>query len=565
MKHYIFKLPIETSKEIENLQESINSDIELYCKNNKSIYKSLFKPTTNKGNELLERWTKHFSYNTEFLADSQYLYKEFNENITNNVDNVNDLWNKFKNQENFLVAHNYIDWKSFMWLNNNPLFLQLCSVNTILSPIIIILIPFILLFIPFIILKFKNINITLKNYIVLLKNLFHKHPIGKIFNLKNNTLEQNAYSIFSLILYFFNIYQNIKSSITFVTTMKKIKSELKIIKEFISNGILLEKKLLTLTTKLTTYKKFNQQVEINIKDNEEIIQHIDFVDKPQTYFESFLSMGNFLKSYYYLYDEQKVSISMNYLIDFYGYIDQITGLYKSIKNKDIGKCSFNKKKKIKFNKAYYGLIESSNSVSNSYPLNKNYIITGPNASGKTTLLKTTLINIIISQQIGFGFYKSANIHPYKQIHCYLNIPDTSDRDSLFQAEARRCKSIIDKINDLDDNQKIFCIFDELYSGTNPYEATASAQSFLEFLSNKNNVTFMITTHYLELCKNIRHKKSQNYNMEILNENKKIKYTYKLKKGINEVKGGIIVLKNLNYPKQIIEKTESILANSFSNP
>ena len=115
------------------------------------------------------------------------------------------------------------------------------------------------------------------------------------------------------------------------------------------------------------------------------------------------------------------------------------------------------------------------------------------------------------------------------------------------------------------NYKIFCILDELYSGTNPYEATAAAQSFLEFLSNKNNVTFMITTHYLELCKNIRHKKSQNYNMEILDENKKIIYTYKLKKGINETKGGVNVLKNLNYPKQIIEKTESILANSFSSP
>ena len=522
MKQYIFKLPIETSKDIESLQESINNDIELYSKTNKSIYNSLFKPTTNKGNELLERWTKHFSYNTEFLVDSQHLYKEFNENITNNVDEVNDLWTKFKNQENFLVAYNYIDWKSFMWLNNNPLFLQLCSVNTILSPLFIILIPFILLLIPFFILKFKKIDITLANYIVLLKNLFHKHPIGKLFNLKNNTLEQNAYSIFSLILYFFNIYQNVKSSITFIRNMKKIKFELKMIKEFISNGIHLQKQLLTITNHLNTYTEFNKQLEINIKDNEEIVTHIEFVDKPETYFESFMSMGKFLKAYYYLYDEHTVSISMNYLIDFYGYIDQIIGLHKSIKSKEIGKCTFDNKKKTKFKKAYYGLIDTSNSVSNCYPLNKNYIITGPNASGKTTLLKTTLINVIISQQVGFGFYKSANIRPYKQIHCYLNIPDTSDRDSLFQAEARRCKSIIDKINAIDNNYKIFCIFDELYSGTNPYEATASAQSFLEFLSNKNNVTFMITTHYLELCKNIRHKKSQNYSMEILDENKKIK-------------------------------------------
>lgn len=567
MTQYTFQLPIELSKDIEILPESINTDIELFnSKNTKSIYNVLFNPSTKKGTDLLQRWTKQFSYNTDFLLESQKLYREFSEsnNENNNVDLVNDLWTKFKQQENFLVAYNYIDWKSFLWLNNQPLFLQLNSVSTLLSPLFIVLLPILLLIIPFFILKFKNIRITPLNYIVLLKGLFQKHPIGKIFNLKTNTLEQNTYAIFSLIIYFFNIYQQIKSCITFIKNMKKIKSELKIIKQFIANGVILEKKLLRYTSRLHTYASFNKQLEININDNELVLKHLDFVDKPQTYFQSFMSMGEFLKAYYFLYKEEEVSICMNYLIDFYGYIDQMNGLQRSISNKKIGICKFNKKKKTKFTKAYYGLIHSDNNVLNSYPLNKNYIITGPNASGKTTLLKSTLINIITSQQVGFGFYKSANISPYKQIHCYLNIPDTSDRDSLFQAEARRCKSIIDKITKINDKNKVFCIFDELYSGTNPYEATASAQSFLEFLSNKKNVTFMITTHYLDLCRNIRHKKSKNYNMAILHENNKIKYTYKLRKGINETKGGVNVLKNLDYPKQIIEKTESILANSFSH-
>ena len=52
-------------------------------------------------------------------------------------------------------------------------------------------------------------------------------------------------------------------------------------------------------------------------------------------------------------------------------------------------------------------------------LDKNLIITGPNASGKTTILKTTLINIILTQQMGCGFYSSGNLHPFKYIHCYL--------------------------------------------------------------------------------------------------------------------------------------------------
>ena len=39
----------------------------------------------------------------------------------------------------------------------------------------------------------------------------------------------------------------------------------------------------------------------------------------------------------------------------------------------------------------------------------------------------------------FGFYYKAKINPYHHFHCYINIPDTCDRDSLFQAEARRCR------------------------------------------------------------------------------------------------------------------------------
>jgi DNA mismatch repair ATPase MutS len=164
-------------------------------------------------------------------------------------------------------------------------------------------------------------------------------------------------------------------------------------------------------------------------------------------------------------------------------------------------------------------------------LDKNIIITGPNASGKTTILKSTLINVIFSQQFGCGFYDEATIVPYKHIHSYLNIPDTSGRDSLFQAESRRCKEILDIIQETEStmsNSRHCCIFDELYSGTNPEEAVESAYSFLLYLSKFDNVDFILTTHYFEVCK--RFKKSDrvdNYKMDVaVDELGKIKYTYK---------------------------------------
>jgi DNA mismatch repair ATPase MutS len=182
------------------------------------------------------------------------------------------------------------------------------------------------------------------------------------------------------------------------------------------------------------------------------------------------------------------------------------------------------------------------------------IITGPNASGKTTTLKTVLINVILSQQVGFGCFDKLKLAPFDHIHSYLNIPDTSGRDSLFQAEARRCKEILDCIEDNGDDTHI-AIFDELYSGTNPDEAVSSATAFMEFIVKNNNVTCLLTTHYTKLCKKLaKNKKIENYNMKTVNNLGTFVYTYLIEKGISNIKGGIKVLSDMNYPKEILDYT-----------
>ena len=162
---------------------------------------------------------------------------------------------------------------------------------------------------------------------------------------------------------------------------------------------------------------------------------------------------------------------------------------------------FSTKKKTYLKKQYYPLLDNEgDNVSNDCNLKKNIIVTGANASGKTTYLKTTTINLILSQQFGFGFYRSATINPYTHFHTYLNIPDTSERDSLFQAESRRCKEIIDILNTTPkDKTRHFCIFDELYSGTNPEEASKSGVAFLSYLNNVKNLDYILTTHYVYIC------------------------------------------------------------------
>ena len=185
------------------------------------------------------------------------------------------------------------------------------------------------------------------------------------------------------------------------------------------------------------------------------------------------------------------------------------------------------------------------------------IITGPNASGKTTVLKSVLINVILTQQFGCGFYDSAKLKPYKYIHCYLNIPDTSGRDSLFQSEARRCKEIIDIINSNKKDSHL-CVFDELYSGTNPEEAIIGSTAFMEYLVKNKYVSSMLTTHFIDVCEKLKNNKNIiNYHMDVTKIDNKIIYNYLFKEGISKIKGGLSVLYDMNYPKEIIENTIEI--------
>ena len=213
-------------------------------------------------------------------------------------------------------------------------------------------------------------------------------------------------------------------------------------------------------------------------------------------------------------------------------------------------------------KIYYANIAKEDAVKNDISLDKNLIITGPNASGKTTIIKSVQINVILLQQLGIGFFETASIHPYHSLFCYLNIPDTSARDSLFQAEARRCLDIVNYIKE-HPNNRIFCIFDELYSGTNPEEAIASAYAFIHYLC-ENKINFLLTTHFTQLCKSLETIKNvKNCKMEIETNDDGFKYLYRVNNGISNIKGALKVLKDLNYPNDILEKTNKYLM-SYNN-
>jgi len=548
-----FKLPIQYNDKTKPINQPTVTDINLHGPN--SVYLTLFRPKTIMGTKLLDSWKQSYSYDKRFLTHSQQLYETLSLSPYKQLDKVTTDWTAFKEQTNFVEKYNYLDWKQLAFLNNNSLFLQLSGINTILSPIMTIILPLILCIVPFILLKIRNASLTLEQYSEMLKHILSKHPLGKLLEFRTATTKQRCYIVGSLLIYLFQIYQNIKSTYQFYKNTLSIQTLLITLKEFSEDTIAKMNEYLTVSKKYTTYLLFNNEV---ILYRDKLITLNALVQNNTI---TLVTLGEHMKTFYQLYNDTSIQDTLDYALSFHGYLDNITGIQSLIKDKTINKCTYRKKNN-KIVDNYYALLDKNTCVKNTNKLNHNFVITGPNASGKTTFLKSTLINIILSQQIGYGFYKTATINPYTYIHCYLNIPDTSNRDSLFQAEARRCKEILDNIKDTKPTETTFCIFDELYSGTNPYEAVASAQAFLSHLSQQKNVSFMITTHYIELCNKLSEPNTKNYNMNIIKKTDSIEYTYLLREGISNIKGGVHVLEQLNYPENIISKTKENLSNSF---
>jgi DNA mismatch repair ATPase MutS len=338
--------------------------------------------------------------------------------------------------------------------------------------------------------------------------------------------------------------------------MKTIHNHFNEIKIYLENTLKSMENYLQYTSELNSYNEFNNVLKDKINDLKSMYGKINSISEYSLYnISKFKEIGKILKYFYELHSEQTYNDALMYSIGFNGYIDCIEGLQKNVVERKINYASFIKEnKKSVFEKSYYACLKDDKPIKNTIKFKKNKIITGPNASGKTTILKSTLINIIFTQQFGCGFYDSAKFSPFKHIHCYLNIPDTSGRDSLFQAEARRCKDILDIIND-NKTDTHFCAFDELYSGTNPEEAESSATAFMLYLQKYKNVSSLLTTHFVKVCKKLdKIKGIENFKMVTQKINDKLKYTYKLERGISEVKGGINVLTEMNYPKEIIDNT-----------
>jgi DNA mismatch repair protein MutS len=162
---------------------------------------------------------------------------------------------------------------------------------------------------------------------------------------------------------------------------------------------------------------------------------------------------------------------------------------------------------------------------------QNVILTGPNTGGKSTVIKSLLINILFAQTFGIAAAEKFIFTPFKKLNCYLNITDDiSAGVSLFKAEVLRAKELLNTFKALPSDDFCFTIIDEAFSGTSPQEGEYASYKFAEQLGDFSNGITLIATHYPKLIDLEQEKPGtfKNYHVEVIrHENGSLQRTFKL--------------------------------------
>ena len=199
---------------------------------------------------------------------------------------------------------------------------------------------------------------------------------------------------------------------------------------------------------------------------------------------------------------------------------------------------------------------SSKQISNPVNLSKNIIITGVNAGGKTTYVKSIAINIILAQTIGIINGIKGNIYLYDAIITFMRISDELGSKSYFEAETSHCNNMINVAEELNKTKKrgLF-LMDEPMHSTPPIEGVSVAFSVAEYLAKLKSVTLIITTHFHNLIELEEKYKSLFINLNVNATYNKItklyEFNYKINRGGSKQIIAIELLEKHKFNKDII--------------
>lgn len=207
---------------------------------------------------------------------------------------------------------------------------------------------------------------------------------------------------------------------------------------------------------------------------------------------------------------------------------------------------------------YHPLISSPRT--NSILAEKPVLITGANASGKSTFLKTVAVNAILAQTV-------YTVHATDYKTCFYRVfssmslrDDLIGKDSYYMVEIKSLKRIMDAVGD--SPVPVLCFVDEVLRGTNTLERIAASSRILYEIMKKNILCFA-ATHDIELT-HILEQYYDNYHFEEQVTKEDIVFDYQIKKGRAMTRNAIKLLGLLGYEKSVINGAQNAVDDFLKN-
>lgn len=213
--------------------------------------------------------------------------------------------------------------------------------------------------------------------------------------------------------------------------------------------------------------------------------------------------------------------------------------------------TFGEEEELEFTNMTHPLLK--NAVPNTSNLGKSTLITGSNASGKSTYIKGVAINAILAQTINTAIADSWSMKPSSIITSMAIQDNLLEGDSYFIAEIKSLKRIITFI---DEGKSCISFIDEILKGTNTIERIAASAAIMEWLALNKGVN-ILASHDIELTE-ITGAVYSNYHFRESIEKGIVQFDYKIHSGSSQTRNAIKLLEMLNYPPTVTSQ-----ANAFA--
>lgn len=196
-------------------------------------------------------------------------------------------------------------------------------------------------------------------------------------------------------------------------------------------------------------------------------------------------------------------------------------------------------------------------VACSFTAERGVLVTGSNASGKSTFLKSVALNAILAQSLGTVLAKCC-VTAYYRVYTSMALrDDLGSGESYYMVEIRSLKRILDAAADKGQPGRVMCFVDEVLRGTNTVERIAASTQIMKHFAQLD-VQCFAATHDIELS-HLLEKEYDNYHFEEDVSDGDIHFNYELRSGRATTRNAIRLLEIMGYDAQIISRAESLAA------